>query len=133
MVDQSSGPDDQDALSKLCLSESWSGNLANGIIQLGECAASMHGISTRECGLLTLMRCYDPLDRSNILELFEQASSAASRFCFTTTVSRGDHRRQPIFCTGQSSGIEEVYNGSITGVFLFPRFQIVEPSGNALM
>ena len=120
------GVEDHTVLSSLCISESWTGNLLNGIIQLGERATSLHGISKQECGLLSLMRCYDPLDRSNILELFEQASTVASRFCFSTTVTKPNNRRQPVFCTAESSGIEGIYGGVITGIFLFPRFQIVD-------
>lgn len=116
--------EDQGILSQLCVSEKWTGNLSNGIIELGNFSSSIHGLASNECGLLSLMRRYDPHDRANILSLFEQASMEASRFCFTTTVRTDKNERQPVFCTGESSGQEERFFGNITGLFLFPRFHI---------
>jgi hypothetical protein len=113
--------------SQLCISENWSGNLSNGVIHLGERTSSLHGLDSTECGLLSLMRCYDPSDRSSILELFERASTECSRFCFSTTLAIGRNQRQPVFCTGESSGLEELYSGTISGVFVFPRFQVDAP------
>lgn len=116
--------EDHGIFSQLCVSEKWTGNLSNGIIELGNLSSSIHGLRGNECGLLSLMRCYNPNDRANILSLFEQASMVASRFCFTTTLVTENNERQPVFCTGESSGQEERFYGSITGLFLFPRFQI---------
>lgn len=110
--------------SQLCVSEKWTGNLSNGIIELGRLSSSIHGLESNECGLLSLMRCYDQNDRANILSLFEQASMVASRFCFTTTVRTDGNLRQPVFCAGESSGQEERFYGTITGLFMFPRFQV---------
>jgi hypothetical protein len=114
----------QGLLSQFCLSESWIGDLANGIIKLGDLSAVMHGLTSSECGLLSLMRCYDAHDRAHILELFEQAATSSSSFCFSTTVLAAGDRRQPLFCIGESIGTEEKYAGSMVGVFLFPRFKL---------
>lgn len=116
--------EDHGVFSQLCVSEKWTGNLSNGIIELGSFSSSIHGLDGNACGLLSLMRCYEPSDRPGILSLFEQASMVASRFCFTTTVRTGSNERQPVFCTGESCGQEERFYGVITGMFMFPRFQV---------
>ncbi len=121
---------EHDLLSQFCLTENWIGDLANGIIRLGDRGAMMHGLTSAECGLLSLMRCYDAHDRAHILELFEQAATSSSSFCFSTTVLAGSGHRQPVFCIGESIGTEEKYTGSMVGVFLFPRFKL-EPGTQA--
>lgn len=115
---------DQDLLAQLCVSEGWVGDLSNGMIKLGHWSRILHGLSTSECGLLSLMRCYDSHDHARILELFEQAATTSSSFCFSTTVLAADGQRQPIFCIGESIGTEERYAGSMVGVFMFPRFRL---------
>lgn len=113
-----------DLLSQFCTSENWVADMSNGVINLGERAARMHGLPALECGLLSLIRSYEQQDRTRILELFEQAATSSSSFCFSTTiVSRGNHR-QPLFCVGESTGLEQRFSGSMVGVFLFPRFQL---------
>ena len=84
----------------------------------------MHGLTSSECGLLSLMRCYEAHDRAHILELFEQAATSSSSFCFSTTVLAASGHRQPVFCIGESIGTEEKYTGSMVGVFMFPRFKL---------
>lgn len=115
---------DHDLLSQFCVSERWVGDLANGVIRLGQRALALHGSLTAECGLLSLMRCYEPADRPHILELFEQASTVSSHFCYSTTMTVSGGHRQPVFCTGQSSGLEENQPGSMVGIFVFPHFTL---------
>jgi hypothetical protein len=115
---------DHELLTQLCVSEGWVGDLANGMIKLGHWSRVLHGLNSAECGLLSLMRCYDSHDHARILELFEQAATASSSFCFSTTVLAADGQRQPIFCVGESIGTEERYAGSMVGVFMFPRFRL---------
>lgn len=122
---------DHDLLTQFCVSEGWVADLSNGVIKLGERASLLYGLSSQECGLLSLMRCYDPQDRPRILELFEQAATSSSSFCFSTTAILGAGHRQPIFCVGESAGLEQKYSGSMIGVFLFPRFKL-EPGMQAL-
>lgn len=105
------------------LSEDWTGDLTNGLLKLGPTARSLHGLDSDECGLLTVMRCYDQADRSHILRLFEQAATQPSRFCYSTTIVTGTKNRQPVFCIGESSGFEGS-GGTMVGLFIFPRFQL---------
>lgn len=116
---------DLELLSRFSTSEGWVGDLANGVIRLGECAKTLHGVDASECGLLSMMRCYDTQDRAHILELFEQAATSSSSFCFSTTIQRGNGHRQPVFCIGESNGLEEPQAaGTMVGVFVFPKFKV---------
>lgn len=115
---------DHSLLAQFCVSEGWIGDLSNGVIKLGHLSTMLHGLNGSDCGLLKLMRCYDSRDHSRILELFEQAATSSSSFCFSTTVLAEGGLRQPLFCIGESIGTEERYAGSMVGVFLFPRFKI---------
>lgn len=120
-------PSDNELLTQYCVTERWTGDLSNGLLRLGEKATRMHRLDERNCGLLNLVRCYDPLDRNRVLELFEQAATASSSFCFSTTIEIEGASRQPVFCVGESTGLEQRYAGTILGVFVFPRFQIERP------
>lgn len=111
-------------LSQFCASEAWSGDLASGLLKIGEKALAHHGLSNNECGLLNLIRCYETIDRNKILELFEQATTHSSSFCFSTTIHKSNGTRQPVFCVGESTGLEKKFSGSILGVFLFPHFEL---------
>lgn len=115
---------DQEMLAQFSVSEAWTGDFSTGIIRLGEWSSMLHGLSTQECGLLSLLRCYDPKDRAHILILFEQAATLSSSFCFSTTILMPNGLRQPVFCMGASSGLEAQFSGSMAGVFLFPRFKL---------
>lgn len=115
---------DNELLTQYCVTERWTGDLSNGLFTLGDKAMQAHGLPQRACGLLNLIRCYEPLDRTRVLELFEQAASSSSSFCFSTTIHLDGAPRQPVFCVGESTGLEEKYAGTIIGVFIFPRFQI---------
>jgi hypothetical protein len=112
-------------LEQFCVSEGWSGDLSTGLFRLGEKAAAIHGLRDGECGLLNFVRCYDPADRNHVLELFEQAATSCSSFCFSTTIALEESgQKQPLFCIGESSGLEQRYSGTILGVFFFPRFLV---------
>lgn len=112
------------ALDRFCASDAWSGDLSNGLFQLGKLSEQLHGLASGECGLLTLLRCYDTADRINILELLENASSSASSFCFSTHIISGPGERQPLVCVGESSGFGDQNDARMTGVFIFPRMPI---------
>ncbi|MCA1440480.1 hypothetical protein I6F07_09685 [Ensifer sp. IC4062] len=114
----------QEITAQFCVSEGWSGDLTTGLFVLGDKAAAIHGLRENECGLLNFVRCYDPADRTHVLELFEQAATSSSAFCFSTTIILETGQRQPLFCIGESSGLEERYSGSMLGAFFFPRFLI---------
>ncbi len=115
---------DPDLLAQFCVSEGWTGDLSSGIIKLGQWSTMLHGLSSSECGLLSLMHCYDPHDRARILDLFEQAATANSSFCFSTTTLGTSGHRQPVFCVGESVAADKQHAGSMVGVFLFPRFKL---------
>lgn len=114
----------QDMIAQFSVSEAWAGDFSSGIIRLGDWSSLLHGLSAQECGLLSLLRCYDPKDRGHILALFEQATTLSSSFCFSTTIMMPNSLRQPVFCMGESSGVEEKFSGSMAGVFIFPRFKL---------
>ena len=122
---QGVGKDDLPLLSQFCVSEAWSGDLTTGLLKLGERAVALHGLDSGECGLLNLVRRYDINDRSKLLELFEQATTHSSTFCYSTIIHNPlNGRRQPVFCIGESTGLERKYSGTIYGVFLFPHFTL---------
>jgi hypothetical protein len=108
-------------VSNFCVTENWTGDLGNGLFQVGRIGGYFHGLQEGECGLLTLLRCYEPNDRVNILELLENASSSPSSFCFSTYIICGPGERQPLMCVGESGGFGESTNGTMRGIFIFPR------------
>ncbi|THK35779.1 hypothetical protein EHS39_23330 [Ensifer sp. MPMI2T] len=114
----------QKMLARFSVSEAWSGDFSSGVIRLGDWSSMLHGLSRHECGLLSLLRCYDPKDRAHILALFEQAATHASSFCFSTTILMPNGLRQPVLCMGESNGLAEKFNGSMAGVFIFLRFKL---------
>lgn len=115
---------DTTVFEKYCATDEWSGDLSNGLFQLGKLGEQLHGLSNAECGLLTLLRCYEDGDRIRILELLESASSSASSFCFSTHITSGPAAGQPILCVGHSSGFGEDSDGHMHGVFIFPRMPV---------
>ncbi len=116
-----------ETLSHFCASEAWAGNLTNGLIRLGELATNMHGLQESECGLLTLIRCYAPDDRHQLLHILEQATTKNSSFCYSTVIHVGKDIRRPVFCIGESTGLENSDMGKIHGVFIFPSFKLQAP------
>ena len=121
---------DSAVLEKYCATDEWSGDLSNGLFQLGKLSEQLHGISGSECGLLTLLRCYEESDRVRILELLESASSSASSFCFSTHIIAGPAEGQPILCIGHSTGFGDGNDGRMHGVFIFPRMPIETTIGH---
>ncbi|MGF0537136.1 hypothetical protein ACQQ2Q_04010 [Agrobacterium sp. ES01] len=111
-------------MSQFAASETWTGDLSNGVIRLGERAMALHGLTSPECGLLSMMRAYETNDRGHILELFEQAATASSNFCYSTMITQANGNRQPVFCMGESNGLEEKLAGTMLGIFIFPRFKL---------
>ena len=112
---------DTTAVDRFCCSEEWTGDLANGLFVLGKLSIDLHGLENNECGLLTLLRCYDPSDRTSILELLENASSGASAFCFSTHIVTGPSDPQPVICIGESIGFVGEEQGRMNGIFIYPR------------
>ena len=115
---------DSAVLEKYCATDEWSGDLSNGLFQLGKLSEQLHGLQTPECGLLTLLRCYEEADRTRILELLEGASSSASSFCFSTHIVVGPAEGQPVLCIGHSTDFGGGNDGRMHGAFIFPRMPI---------
>lgn len=124
------GSFDCDVLGKYCATDEWSGDLSNGLFQLGKLSEQLHGLQSPECGLLTLLRCYEDGDRVRILELLESASSSASSFCFSTHIISGPALGQPVLCVGHSTGFGDVNDGRMHGIFIFPRMPIETTVGH---
>lgn len=118
-------PNEQ-GLSDFCITEEWAANLEEGVITIGHWTAAVHDLKPGRCGLTSLTRAYDPADRRRILELFEQASAAASSFCYSSTILLGQGHSQPVFCIARSSLFHEAAGLHLSGVFLFPRFKLEE-------
>jgi hypothetical protein len=115
---------DASALARYCATDEWSGDLSNGLFQLGKLSEQLHGLSGPECGLLTLLRSYQEDDRLRILELLESASSAAACFCFSTHIVTGPADGQPVLCVGHSSGFGDELDGRMQGIFVYPRMPV---------
>lgn len=115
-------------LQKFCSTETWTGDLTNGLFQISRVSSFFHGLEEGECGLLTLLRCYEPNDRVHILELLEDASSSPSSFCFSTFIVGGPEERQPLMCIGESTGFGDAVQGTMRGIFIFPRI-LANPTG----
>jgi hypothetical protein len=121
---------DAAALSKYCATDEWSGDLSNGLFQLGKLSEQLHGLEGPECGLLTLLRSYEDKDRLRILELLESASSSAASFCFSTHIVSGPAAGQPVLCIGHSTGFGDEMEGRMHGIFIFPRMPIETTIGH---
>ena len=115
------GDFDGDTLRKYCATDEWNGDLSNGLFRLGKLSEQLHGLLSPECGLLTLLRCYEDGDRVRILELLEGASFSAASFCFSTQIVAGPSGGQPLICIGHSTGFDDGHAGLMHGIFIFPR------------
>lgn len=107
-----------------CAADHWFGDLRSGLFRMGTTGARMHGLANQDCGLLTLLRTYQKDDRIHILQLLEKASTSPSKFCFCTHVVNDDGRFQPLICIGESADFSDVASGTLTGLFIFPRFKV---------
>lgn len=113
-------------LEKFCRVEQWSADTQNGVFQISENAAYLHGMTDNFCGMIKLINSYSDEDHQNILELFEAVSKLSSRFSYATSIQTGDGDTQPVFCVGQSD-LDHQAKGTIGGVFIFPKFPQEKP------
>lgn len=102
-----------------CLIESWQCNLATGIFTVGETARERHGLGDTICGLLDIIRSYHVDHRQTVLSILEQATAAASSFCFCTTLQEENGDGSPIFCVGTSTLDAAATAGRMRGIFAF--------------
>ncbi|MEP3436018.1 MAG: hypothetical protein ABJN75_04450 [Hoeflea sp.] len=116
---------DPELVSHYCRIESWTANLATGVFFIGPAARHHHGLPDEgDFGLLNLVQCYDAPCRHQVLELYEVAATSPSSFCFSTTIIHEDGSHSPVLCTGQSSNFSDDGDGSINGIFIFPKFKL---------
>ena len=129
-------PSDHALLTQYCITERWTGDLSTGLFRLGERAARMHGLDQRECGLLNLVRCYDPLDHCRVLELFEQAART-SIFEMTSRVAPDRSFGKAIYyaphaVTVPASGPWDESLATCTDVWRRPDFADIPHAGDAI-
>jgi hypothetical protein len=110
-------------LEKFCRVEQWSADTQNGVFQISENAAYLHGMTDNFCGMIKLISSYNHEDHQNILELFEAISKLSSRFSYATSIQTNDGTTQPVFCVGQSE-LDRNAKGTIGGIFIFPKFPV---------
>lgn len=120
---------DLDVISHYCRIEAFEANLATGAFQLGPAARHHHQLPEQgEFGLYNLIKCYDNEYRNHVLELYELAAMRPSSFCFSTTIVQSDGSQVPVMCIGESSNFTDDGNGAINGVFVFPKFKLLNKS-----
>lgn len=116
---------DAEMLTHHCCFEAWSADLSTSAFALGPQSRFLHGMpAAGDCGLSQLIRCYEPNDRRHVLALLEGAATDASSFCYSTTAVHDDGTARPLMCIGQSTHASDRDGGILTGLFIFPRFQL---------
>ncbi|THK35698.1 hypothetical protein EHS39_24065 [Ensifer sp. MPMI2T] len=103
------------------LVEPWRCHIASGTFLLGPQTLALLGASRNPCGIVDLLRAHDGDDRSIILNVLEQATGASSSFYFSTLVRGRSGQSSPLCCVGNSTLASEVGDGTLQGVFAFPR------------
>ncbi len=117
---------DLDVISHFCRIEAFEADLATGAFQLGPAARYHHQLPEQgEFGLYNLVKCYDEEYRNHVLELYELAAMRPSSFCFSTTIIHEDGSQVPVMCIGESSNFSDEGDGAINGVFVFPKFKLL--------
>ena len=104
------------------LIETWHCDLSTGLFSVGETAKTRHGLDDRFCGLLDIIRGYDRDHHQSVLNILEEATAAASSFCFCASLKDGDGDALPVFCVG-TSRLDTAAAGQMQGVFAFVRFE----------
>lgn len=100
--------------------EEWSAELSTGLVRLGPETAAMHGAAGIPCGIMDLIRLYDPVDWAKVLQALEDAATIATDFNFATTIRPGPGLYRPVFCFGRSE-LAEGTGGEIHGTFAVAR------------
>ncbi|WP_426237065.1 hypothetical protein [Pararhizobium sp. DWP1-1-3] len=97
--------------------EGWHCDLSTGIFLVGEMAQRVHALEQSLCGLLDIIRGYAENHRKIVLSILEEATAAASSFCYCTDIT--DSSAGPLFCIGTSSIDAEAATGRMQGIFAF--------------
>lgn len=101
------------------VTEGWFCDLDTGLFRLGEIARIHHALSDGLCGLLDLLKAYHPSDHKTVLTILEQATAAASSFCYCTLLRTAAGAAQPVWCIGTSS--LGAGRNRMEGIFAFSR------------
>lgn len=118
---------DLDVISHYCRIEAFAADLATGVFHLGPAARYHHDLPDQgEFGLYNLVKCYDAEYRNHVLELYEVAAMRPSSFCFSTTIVHQDGGQIPVMCIGESANFSDDGSGAINGVFVFPKFRLLD-------
>lgn len=101
------------------LTEGWQCDLDTGLFRLGDIARARHALADSLCGLLDLLKAYHPADHKTVLTILEQATAAASSFCYCTIMRSMTGEARPVWCIGTST----LGNGGnrMEGIFAFTR------------
>lgn len=97
--------------------EGWHCDLSTGIFSIGKTAQHIHALEQNLCGLLDIIRAYAENHRKIVLSILEEATSAASSFCYCTDVT--DASAGPLYCIGTSTIDTAAASGRMQGVFAF--------------
>jgi hypothetical protein len=99
--------------------ETWHCDLSTGIFSVGEAAKTRHGLSHNLCGLLDILRGYHEDHHRTVLNILEEATAAASSFCFCTMLQNEKGEATRVFCIGTSSIGKAAAAGRMQGIFAF--------------
>ena len=72
--------------------EDWNAELSTGLLRLGPETAFLHGAAGAPCGIMDLIRFYDPADLSRVLQTLEEAAAVSTEFTFATTIRQAPGR-----------------------------------------
>jgi len=97
--------------------EGWHCDLSTGIFSVGEMAQHIHALEQDLCGLLDIIRGYAQNHRKIVLTILEEATAAASSFCYCTDIT--DASAGPLYCIGTSTIDATAATGRMQGVFAF--------------
>lgn len=101
--------------------ETWHCDLSTGIFTVGDIARERHSLTDNLCGLLDIIRGYHEDHHKTVLNILEEATAAASSFCFCTTMREGEDEDVPLICVGTSTiGSGASSAGRMQGIFAFP-------------
>lgn len=101
------------------ITEGWHCDLDTGLFRLGEIARIRHALTDGFCGLLDLLKAYHPADHKTVLTILEQATAAASSFCYCTLLRPAVGEARTVWCIGTSTlGIG---GNRMEGIFAFAR------------
>lgn len=121
------GMDSRD-IEKVFVCEAWSAELSTGLLSLGTETARLHGTAGTPCGILEMIRLYDPADWPKVLQALETAAAATTSFNFATTIRPAPGLYRPVFCFGQSQTVDGT-EGTIEGVFAVARLCVTVDAG----